>query len=196
MSLGMVIGGRGAPWCCRLVGRRSRSDPCMPGSFGVGWYACALFLVGSWFLQRFGWCLVVLATLRSACSPLGLSRCSRRWCSRILSLLLSRLFLGFVGGGLPDVVFSVVQPGRAQHVVLVRHRRSSHWSACLGLCGGSYVPGRRRLVPVGRPLHSLFPVGCVLLWLVRVWRVWVWDCYVVASPMLGWFCWLAVVFAT
>ena len=70
------------------------------------WPACVwLFVVGSWFLQRFGWCMVVLAALWSACSPLGLSRCSRRWRSRMLSMLSSRLFLGFVAAGPSDVVF-------------------------------------------------------------------------------------------
>ena len=68
----MVVGGRGAPWCCQPVGCRSRLDPCMPGWFGIGRLACGLFLVGSLSLQQFGWCMVVLAALRSACLPLGL----------------------------------------------------------------------------------------------------------------------------
>ena len=47
--LGMVAGGHGAACCRQHMGRRSRFDPCMPGRLGVGWLACGLFIVGSFF---------------------------------------------------------------------------------------------------------------------------------------------------
>ena len=50
----------------------------MAGWFGVDRLACDLFMVGSFLLQRFGWCMVVVAALCLACSPLGLLCCSRR----------------------------------------------------------------------------------------------------------------------
>ena len=53
--VGMVTGGRGASWCRQPMGHRSRCDPCMPGWFGVARLLCGLFIVGSSFLQRFGW---------------------------------------------------------------------------------------------------------------------------------------------
>ena len=71
VSLGMVAGGRGAPWCRQPVGRRSPSDPCMPGSLRLGQLMCGLFVAGPLFLQRFGSCMVVLAVLWSACLLLG-----------------------------------------------------------------------------------------------------------------------------
>ena len=171
VSVGMVVGGRGAPWCRQPVGRRSRFDPCMPGWFGVGRLACCLFIVGSFALQQFGWYMVVLAALRSACSSRGLSRCSPCRHSRMLSLLSSRLVLRFVATGLSDVAVIVLRPGRARRVVFVRRRRSRNWSACLGLCGGPFGPGWPRLVAVGRFLRCWFPAGCVLWWLVRFLRV-------------------------
>ena len=75
VSFGMVDGGRGAPLCRQPVGRRSHFDPCMPGRFGVGRLACGLFIAPSLLLQRFGWCMVVLAALWSACSSLGFFCC-------------------------------------------------------------------------------------------------------------------------
>ena len=83
-SVGMVVSGHGAPWCRQPMGRRSRCDPCMPGCFGVGRLACGLFIVGSFFLQQFGWYMVVLAALQSACLLWGLSRCGPRWRNRML----------------------------------------------------------------------------------------------------------------
>ena len=66
MSVGMVAGGRGAPRCCHLVGRRSRFNPCTPGWFGVGRLACGLFMI-TWRLQlRCGWFAVVAAASQSA----------------------------------------------------------------------------------------------------------------------------------
>ena len=59
-------------------GRRFPFRPCMPGWFGVGQLACGLFTVPSLLLQRFGWCMVVLAALWSTCSSLGLFCCCRR----------------------------------------------------------------------------------------------------------------------
>ena len=50
VSVGMVAGGRCAPGCRLAVGRRSRFDPCPPGWFGVGCFACGLFTV-MWRLQ-------------------------------------------------------------------------------------------------------------------------------------------------
>ena len=157
VSVGVVVGGCGAPWCRQPVGCRSRFDPCMPGWFGVGRPACGLFAVWSFSLQQFGWYMVVLAALRSACSSTGVSRCSPRRRSRMLSLLSSRLVLRFVGAGLFDVGVIVLRPRRAWPVVLVRRRRSSQWLACLGLCGCRYGPGRPRRVAVGCRLRCLFP---------------------------------------
>ena len=73
--------------------------------------------------------------------------------------------------GLSDVVVIVLRPGRARRIVLVRRRRGHQWSACPGLCDGPYGPGWLHLIAVGRPLRHLFPVGRVLSWLVRLWRV-------------------------
>ena len=58
----------------------------MHGWFGVGRLACALFIVTSLLLHRFGWCMVVLAALGSACSLLGLFCCCR--CCRVLGCRL------------------------------------------------------------------------------------------------------------
>ena len=82
----------------------------------AGLVLAALVVVRSFFLQQFGWCMVVLAVLRSACTSWGRLRCSPRPRSRMLSLLSSRLVLKFVGAGLSDVaviVFAtVVCPAR------------------------------------------------------------------------------------
>ena len=167
--VGMVVGGRGASWCRQPMGRRSRFDPCMPGWFAVGRLACGLFIVGSFFLQQFGW-YPVSAALWWACVSWGGLRCSPRQCSRTLSLMSSRLVLRFVVAGLSDLAV-VLPPGLARRVVLFCRRRGRQWSACRGLCGGPYVLGLPRLVAVGCPLRHLFPVGRVLSWLVRLWRV-------------------------
>ena len=172
VSVGMVVDGRCALWCRHPLGRRSCFDPCMPGQFGVGLLLCGLFMVGLLFLQRFHWCMVVLAALWSACSPLLLLRYSRRRRSRMLSMQSSRPFLGFVVAGLSDVVFILLPTECAWRVALVLCSQSRNWSACLGLRCGSHGPGRLRWVAVGRPLHSFFPVGYVLLRLAHVWRVW------------------------
>ena len=193
--VGMVVGGCGASWCRQPMGRRSSFDACMPRWFGVGRLACGLFIVRSFYLQQFGWYMVVLAVLWSACPSWCLSRCSPRQRSLMLSLLSSRLVPRFVMAGLSDMVVIVLRPGCARRVVMVRRCCSRQRSACPGLCGCSYGLGQSCLVAVGRPLHRLFPVGCDLSWLVRLWRVCVWGCCVVASTMLGWLCWLAVVFA-
>ena len=71
----MVVGRRGAPRCRQPDGRRSCSDQCTPGSFGVGRLACGLFTV-KWRLQlRCGRCAVVLAASWSAWSAWVLSCC-------------------------------------------------------------------------------------------------------------------------
>ena len=103
--------------------------------------------------------MFVLAGLTSACSSWGLSHCSPRRRSQMLSLSSSQLVLRFVAAGLSDVAVIVLQKGRARRVVLVRRHRSRQWLACLGLCGGPYGPGRPRLVAVGRPLRCFFPSG-------------------------------------
>ena len=46
----VVVGGCGAPWCRQPWGRRSHFDPCMPGWFRVGRFACGLFVVRLLFL--------------------------------------------------------------------------------------------------------------------------------------------------
>ena len=168
--VGMVVGGHGASWCCQPMERRSRFDPCMPGWFGVGRLACGLFIVGSFFLQQFGWYPVVSATFRSACASWGRLRCSPRRCSRMLSWLSSRLARRFVVAGLSDVAV-VVRPGRARRFVFVRRRRGRQWLAPPGLCGCPYGPGWPSLVAVGCPLRHLFPVGRVLLWFACLRRV-------------------------
>ena len=89
----------------------------------------------------------------------------------MLTLLSSRLVLRFVVAGMSDVAIIVLAAGRARQVVFVGGRRGRPWSACPGLCGGPYGPRQSCLVPVGRPLHHLFPVGRVLLLLVRLWCV-------------------------
>ena len=78
MSVGMVVGGPGSPWCRRRVGRRSRIDPCMSGWLDDGWLACGLFMVASLLPQPFSWCLGVSAALWSAWSSLGFFCCCRR----------------------------------------------------------------------------------------------------------------------
>ena len=170
--VGTVAGGRGASWCRQPMERRSLFDPCMPGWFGVGRLACGLFIVGSFFLQQFGWYPAVAAALWSAGAPWGRFPCSPRRCSRALSWLSSRLVQRFVVSGPPGVAV-LVHPGRTRRVVLVRRRRGRQWSARSGFCGGAYGPGRPRLVAVGSPLRHWFPVGRVLSWfaglrLVRV----------------------------
>ena len=77
VSVGMVAGGRAAPRCRLPVGRRSRFDPCTPGSFGVGRLACGLLTV-MWRVQlRCGWCAVVTAASWSAGFVWVPSRCCR-----------------------------------------------------------------------------------------------------------------------
>ena len=142
----------------------------MPGWFDVGRLACGLFIVGSFFLQQFGWYPVVSAALWSACASWGRLRCCPRRCSWKLSLSSPLLVLMFLVVGLSDVAV-VLRPGRARRVVLVLRGRGRQWSACSGLCGGPYGPGWPRFVAVGLPLHHLFPVRRVLLWLVRLWHV-------------------------
>ena len=188
--LGMVVGGRGASWCRQPMGRRSRSDPCMPGCFGVRRPACGLFIVRSFFLQRFGWYPVVSAALCSACASWGPLRCSPRRCSQMLSLLSSRLVRRFAVAGLSDVAV-VVRPGRARRVVLVRCRHGRQWLARPGLCGGPNGPGGP-------------PPGCCRLSLTSFVSRRV--CFVVVRPVAACprvrllcccqhFVWLAVVFA-
>ena len=80
----------------------------------------------------------------------------------------------------------LVRPGRARRVVLLRRGPGRQWSPHPGLCGGPYGPGRPRLVAVGCPLRHFFPVGCVLSWFARLWRVRVRGCCVGASTLLGW----------
>ena len=165
VSVGMVVGGRGAPWCRQPMGRLSRFDPCMPGWFDVGRFACGLFIVGSFSLQQ--WlvhgCVNRLIVGLFVVGSFGLQR--------MFSFLSSRLVLRFVGAGLSDLAVIVLRPGRARRVVLVRCCRSRQWSACLGLCGGPYGPLWPHLVAVGPPLRCLFSVRCVLSWLVRFWHV-------------------------
>ena len=77
VSVGMVVSGRGAPWCSQPAGRCCHFDPRMPGWFDVGRLACGPFMIWLLFLEQFGWCLVVLAAVWPACSPSGLMRCCR-----------------------------------------------------------------------------------------------------------------------
>ena len=65
-------------------------------------------MVGLWFLQRFGWCLVVLAASWLACSPLGLFLCSRCWRILMSSMWSSRSVLGVDMAILLDVVVRVL----------------------------------------------------------------------------------------
>ena len=82
--VGMVADGGGAAGCRRPVRRRSRLDPCMPAYFGVGRLARGLFMVKLWLLQRFSWCMVVLAASWLACLALVSWRCSGRLRGRML----------------------------------------------------------------------------------------------------------------
>ena len=187
--VGMVASRHGASCCCQPMGRRSRFDPCMPDQFGVGWLACGLFTVESFFLQQFGRYPVVSAALWSACASWGQLSCSPRRCSRMSSFLSSRFVLGFAVAGLSDVVV-VLRPGRAPRVVLVRRCRGRQWSARRGRCGGVYRPGRPHLVAVGCPL-LFFPVKSVSVVVTPVAscpRVWSLCC-------CQHFVWYAVVFA-
>ena len=161
VSVGMVVGGRGAPWCCQPVGRRSCFDPCMPSWFGVGRLACGLSMVVSLFLQLSGWCLVVLAALWSACSWFGLFCCC--WRCHVLGccvdnlcsvgsfarrpacaqpVMVSRCVLGLALAGMSDAGFVVLRPGCGRRVVLVRRCRSRTRSACRGLCCRPHWVGR------------------------------------------------------
>ena len=92
----------------------------MLGWFDVGRLACCLFMVGLLSVQQFGWCMVVLAALPSACSPFGLLRCGQRWHRWMLSLLSLRFFAASLLG----VVVTVLRPGRAWRLVLARCHRS------------------------------------------------------------------------
>ena len=182
VSMGMVVGGRGAPCCRQPVGRRSRFDPCMPGGFDVGRLACGLFMVASLLLQRFGWCIVVLAALWSACSSLGLFCCCRR--CRVLGsvgsfvrrsvqpVMVSRRGLGLVVASMSDAGFVVLRPGCSRRIMLVCRRRSRMRSAF------------RRL-------------RCCPHWFGRLCarHVWVCGCRVVASVTRGRFCCRGVVCA-
>ena len=73
----MVAGRCGAACCCPPMGLCSCSDPCMPGRLGVGWLACGLFIVGSFFCSSLvrpgcvsrlmvGLCIVGLIALQPA----------------------------------------------------------------------------------------------------------------------------------
>ena len=163
-SAGVAHHGIANPWDAVPVSTLA----CLAGLVLAGLRAVCL-LSGRFFCS-FGWYPVVSAALWSACASWDRLRCSPRRCSRMLSLLSSRLVLRFVVAGLSDVAV-VLRPGRAWRVVLVHRRRGRQWSARPGLCGGPYGPGRPRLVAVGRPLRLLFPVGRVLSWFVRLWRV-------------------------
>ena len=78
LSVGMVVGWPGSPWCRQPVGRRFSFDPCIFGWFDVGQLSCCLFMVASLLPQLYGCCMVVLAALWSACSSLGVFCCWRR----------------------------------------------------------------------------------------------------------------------
>ena len=110
VPVGVVVGGRHAPWCCPPAGRRSCFDPCMPSRSGVSRLACGLLADGLWLLQQFGWCMGVLAAFPLACSLLGLSRCRRSWCIRLLSMWLSQSALGVDVVVLLNVVVRVLSP--------------------------------------------------------------------------------------
>ena len=179
----MVAGGRGASWCRQTIGCRSCLDPCMPGRFGVGRLTCGLFSVRLFLLQQSGRHPVVSAALWSACASWGRLRCSPRQCSQMSSLVSYRFVLGSAVAGQSDVLV-VLRPGRAWRVVLVRRCRGCQWPARPGLSSGPYGPRRPRLAAVGCPiLHS--PVGRVLLWLARLWRVRACGRCVVASTLFG-----------
>ena len=68
---------RGAPRCCRPVGRRLCFDPCTPVRFGVGRLACGPFTVKWWLQLWCGWCAVVVAASWSAGFVWVPSRCCR-----------------------------------------------------------------------------------------------------------------------
>ena len=87
--VGTIVGRRGAPWCCQLVGRRFRFAPCTPGWFGIGRLACGLFTV-RWRLQlRCCWFAVVLAASWSAWFAWVPLRCCRWSFRRMLFMQLA-----------------------------------------------------------------------------------------------------------
>ena len=184
VSVSMVVGGPGAPWCRPPVGRPSRLDPCMPSQFGVGRLACGLFMVASLLPQRFGWCTVVLAAVWSACSSLGLFCCCRH--CRVLGcpvddvctvgpfvrrpacaqpVMVSGCDLGLAVAGMSDAGFVVLRPACGRRVALVCRRCSRTWLACRGL-------------------------RCWAHWFGRLCarRVWMCGCRVVPGVMHGRFC--------
>ena len=208
--VGRLYNGRVAALCCvpgygRWRAWRTVVSPTHGTSFPSpplyawlvwGWPACVCSVFCRVVLSAAVWlahgCVSRLMVGLFVVCPIALQPRRR---GRMLSLLSCRLVLRFVVASLSDVAVIVLQQGCALRVVLVGRHRSRQWSACLGLCGGPYGLGWPRLVAVGRPLRCLSPVGCGLSWLVRLWRVRVGGCCVVASTMLRWFCWLALVFA-
>ena len=72
-------------------------------------------------------------------------------------MLSSQWFLAFVAAGLSHFVFIVLRQGRALRVVLVLHRRSRSWLACLGLCYGLHGSSRARWVAGAVAYAVYFP---------------------------------------
>ena len=140
--VGMVVGGHGAACCRQLIGRRSHFDPCMQGRLGVGRLACGLLIVGS-----------------LSCSSLVGSRlCSLHRCSWTWFSLSPRFVLRAAAASL-SVEVDVLQPGRAQCVVLVLQR----WFASGRPVWVVWWPVSARPAVCGRcscPYVACFPSGC------------------------------------
>ena len=143
----------------------SRFDHCIPGWLGVDRLACRLVMVASLFLQQSGWCMVVLASLWSACLSLGpFCRCQR---CRVLGcrvdnvcsvgssvrrpacaqpVMVSRCVLRLALTGMSDGQFVVLRLRCGRRVVLGAIVVAAHGQlvggcagACLGLAGHALV---------------------------------------------------------
>ena len=169
LFVGMVVGGRGAPWCRQPVGRRSRFDPCTPGWFGVGRLACGLFMV-KWRLQlRCGLRAVVLAASWSAWFAWVPSRCCRWSYRRMLC----------VAGTSVSVVVScvLVCPSVVLCSLLTLVGRVRNGSVAVFCCVRGY--GRRQVwrTTVSPTRWTPFALRPVHAWLVWCWPACVWSVY-------------------
>ena len=116
--VGLVAGGRGTACCRQHIGRRSRFDPCMLGWLGVGWLACSLFIVGSFFCSS-SVCTRLCQPPYSRPVRCGVDcAAARPGVARGCLCCLLGFVLRFAVAG-PSCVVDVLRPGRAQCVVLV-----------------------------------------------------------------------------
>ena len=144
VSVGLVVGGRGSPWCRQPVGHRSRIDPCMSGWFDVGRLASGLFTVASLLPQLFGWCLGMSSALWSACASLVSFCCCRR--CRILSCCVDDVcavgsFVRRSACARPVMVScSGLGAGSSKLVVLVGWSVVEVWNLGVPVCSWVWLP--------------------------------------------------------